>query len=255
MADVIAQEQIQSFHDNGYLIFRELASEQETGRFRAVAERDLEAGTGPVEYEAEVAYPGAPASLAAPGGNTVRRLRQAYSRDAALAGWGLDKRVAGRLRQLFSESEVLLVQNHHNCIMTKLPRYSSETHWHQDNRYWSYAENNLITVWLALGHEEQANGGMYLIPGSHRMDFSDDRYDKALFLREDLERNQSLIEQAVLAELEPGDALFFHSNLFHAAGRNVTAKSKFALVFTYRTAGNQPLDPATGTDDIVLPSE
>jgi len=254
MTGLIAQEQIQAFRDNGYIIFRELASRQETRCFRAIAERDLEQAAGLLEYEADVAYSGAPSSLDAPGGNTIRRLRQAYSRDDALAVWATDKRISSRLRQLFDHDSLLLVQNHHNCIMTKHPRYSSETHWHQDNRYWAYRKNNLITVWLGLGHEEQANGGMNLIPGTHRMQFSNDRYDDTLFLREDLLQNQTLIEQAVLAELQPGDALFFHSNLFHAAGRNLTERSKFALVFTYRRSDNQPLDPVTGDQDIVLPA-
>ena len=249
---MIAAEQIQSFHDNGYVIFRHLVSREEAVKFRSITERDLEQGTGPVEFEAEVAYPGAPSSLDALGGGTVRRLRQAYSRDAVFATWATDDRISQRLQQLFGCDSLHLVLNHHNCVMTKHPRYSSGTHWHQDNRYWSYHNNDLITVWLALGLEEQANGGMYVIPGTHRMTFAEDRYDQALFLREDNEQNQNLIEQAVLAELEPGDALFFHSNLFHAAGRNLTEKSKFALVFTYRRSDNQPIDVATGEQDIAL---
>ena len=92
---------------------------------------------------------------------------------------------------------------------------TSLSSWHQDNRYWAYHENNLITVWLALGHEEQA----------------------------------------VLAELQRGDALFFHSNLFHAAGRNLTGRCKYALVFTCRRSDNQPLDPTTGIRDVALPDQ
>ena len=254
MSGNIAREQVQSFQDNGYIIFRGLASEAETRAMRQVAEQELEENTLPLEYEASVAYPGAPESITAPGGTTVRRLLQAYSREDVLSGWAIDQRVCNRLRQLFKDESLLLVQNHHNCIMTKHPRYSSETHWHQDNRYWAYEESDLITVWLALGHEEQANGGMYLIPGSHRMEFDDERYDEELFMREDLPRNQTLIEQAVLAELEPGDVLFFHSRLFHAAGRNQTERRKFALVYTYRRTQNHPIDPETGRGDIELPS-
>lgn len=132
---------------------------------------------------------------------------------------------------------------------------TSLSSWHQDNRYWAYHENNLITVWLALGHEDQANGGVYLIPGTHRKNFNDERYDEALFLRDDLGQNQTLIEQAVLAELQRGDALFFHSNLFHAAGRNLTGRCKYALVFTCRRSDNQPLDPTTGIRDVALPDQ
>ena len=196
MPSNIAPEQIQSFRDNGYLIFRGLASLDEAQQLRRIAERELELCRPPLELEADVAYPGAPDSIDAPGGTTIRRLQGAFGRHVELASWGLDQRIASRLRQLFNYESILLVHNHHNCIMTKQPHHSSETHWHQDNRYWSYQESDLITAWLALGHEEQANGGMNLIPGTHRMDFADDRYDEALFLRENLPQNQTLSGQA-----------------------------------------------------------
>jgi phytanoyl-CoA hydroxylase len=38
-----------------------------------------------------------------------------------------------------------------------------------------------------------------------------------------------------------GDALFFPSRLFHAAGRNASSAVKFSLVFTYRAADNPPV--------------
>ena len=44
--------------------------------------------------------------------------------------------------------------------------------------------------------------------------------------------------------------LFFHCRLFHAAGHNQTADTKFSLVFSYRAAGNRPL---AGTRSASLP--
>ena len=229
------------------MIIRGLADRAEVRHLRKLAEQDLADQHGPVELEADVQYPGAPASRAAPGGDTVRRLLEAYNRQPDYAAWGSDQRVTDRLRVLFGNQEIFLVQSHHNCVMTKHPRYSSETHWHQDARYWAYTNPNLISVWLALGFEEQANGGMQLIPGTHNVDFDDHRYDSEKFLRTDLPENLDLIQHAVLAELEPGDALFFHARLFHAAGRNLSRRRKFALVFTYRCAGNPPLPESKST--------
>ncbi|MGH8600829.1 MAG: phytanoyl-CoA dioxygenase family protein, partial [Burkholderiales bacterium] len=74
-----------------------------------------------------------------------------------------------------------------------------------------------------------------------RMEFARERLDDALFLREDVSENQALIASRIEAELDAGDALFFHCRLFHAAGRNQTADTKFSLVFTYHAADNPPL--------------
>ena len=247
MTHSLSAAQINFFNDHGYLIIRSLAGTAEVTQLRQLAEQDLAARQDPLELEADVQYPGAPANRSAPGGDTVRRLLEAYRRHPEFASWAGDPRITGRLQVLFGEQDIFLVQSHHNCVMTKHPRYSSETHWHQDARYWAYTESNLISVWLALGFEEQANGGMQLIPGTHNIEFDEQRYDPEKFLHTDLQENQELIQQAVLAELEPGDALFFHARLFHAAGRNQTAKRKFALVYTYRSAGNPPLPDSKST--------
>ena len=57
----------------------------------------------------------------------------------------------------------------------------------------------------------------------------------------DLTENQQLLDAAIPVPLRKGDLLLFHSNLFHAAGRNTTDKTKYSLVFTYRGADNPPL--------------
>ena len=59
-------------------------------------------------------------------------------------------------------------QAHHNCVMTKNPGYSSETHWHQDIRYWSFQQPELVSVWTALGREHKGNGCLRVLPGSHQ---------------------------------------------------------------------------------------
>ena len=73
------------------------------------------------------------------------------------------------------------------------------------------------------------------------MTIARERLDETLFLRTDLSENQRLIAGQIAAQLNPGDALFFHARTFHAAGRNYTDLPKFSLVFTYRPADNRPL--------------
>ena len=55
---------------------------------------------GPIEYESDLQYPGAPASKDVRGGQTIRRLKQAHSRDYVFTEWLLKPELLGRLRQL-----------------------------------------------------------------------------------------------------------------------------------------------------------
>jgi phytanoyl-CoA hydroxylase len=247
--DAFPAGDLQQFEADGYVVARGLAGRDECAAIRAVAQRDLDAVKAPVEFEADTQYPGAPASHSAPGGKTVRRLLQAYARDPVFARWGTSPAVSARLSQLIGP-RVELSQAHHNCVMTKNPSYSSITSWHQDIRYWSFERPELISVWLALGREFFANGCLLVLPGTHRMEFAPAQLDESLFLRPDVEPNKPLIRSQRRVELAPGDVLFFHCRLLHAAGHNQTADTKFSLVFSYHAADNRPL---AGTRSASLP--
>lgn len=226
------------FVREGFIVAHALAAPDRVAKMRACAEAQLAQKRPPIEFEAEVGYPGAPA-VGAAGSDTARRLLQAYDRDAVFADWARDVAVVARVRQLLGTTPVLPLA-HHNCVMTKQPRFSSETQWHQDIRYWAYARTDLLNVWLALGDERADNGGLSVIPGTHAQTFAAERFDAAQFLRPERADNRALIASAQAVTLAPGDALFFHARLFHAAGSNGTDEIKFSLVFTYRRHDNPP---------------
>jgi phytanoyl-CoA hydroxylase len=207
---------------------------------KSLALRHLADRVGPLEYETDTGYPGAPVSRSAPGGGTVRRLLQAYDRDPLFREWAVSNALGNRLRQLLGPA-VMLSRAHHNCVMTKDPAFSSVTGWHQDIRYWSFERPELVSAWLALGPERKENGCLLVVPGSHRLELGRDCYDEALFLRADLAETKAILQGQIRVELDAGDVLFFHARLLHAAGRNRTGEAKTSLVFTYHASDNLPL--------------
>ena len=239
------------FARDGYAVVPGLVDVETCRLVREAVTASLDPLMGPVEYEADVGYPGAPTDRDARGGRTPRRLFHAVSRFPPLARWATGKEVGDELAGLFGHHDISLSQCHHNCIMTKHPGYSSATLWHQDIRYWSFDRPDLISVWVALGAETRNNGALKVIPGSHRLELDRGRFDRDLFLRPDLPDNQSLIEQAEDVVMAPGDVLFFHCRTFHAAGKNRTDAIKLSAVLTYHARDNRPI-PGTRSD--LLPS-
>ena len=203
---------------------------------------------GPAEFEADLGYPGAPSDRAQPGGETPRRLLHAYARSTTLRQLALAPAVTTPIKKFLRteasaqpDATLCLSQAHHNCVMTKFPGFSSATLWHQDIRYWSFDQPQLISAWFALAEEHSANGGLQLIPGSHRLSLGRGRLDRDLFLRPELPENARLIESAQAVHLQAGDVLLFHCRTFHAAGRNNTNSIKLSPVFTYHLAQNRPI--------------
>lgn len=241
MAKPLTPVEINQFRTDGFLVFRKLAPAALCDAMLEIVRLHLQGEVAPVEYEAEVGYAGAPSSLDAPGGRTVRRLRNAYQRHPCFRAWAEDAHIMGWLRQLFEEP-VCLTLAHHNCVMTKHPNFGTATGWHRDIRYWSFARNDLVAVWLALGTETEVNGALHVIPGSHRIEVGRHQLDNLDFLRPDVQENQALFAQGRVLELQQGDVVFFHSGLFHAAGRNAGEQVKHSAVFAYRGLSNPPLD-------------
>ncbi|MCA9072186.1 MAG: phytanoyl-CoA dioxygenase family protein, partial [Planctomycetaceae bacterium] len=204
-----SMEEVDHFRQQGYVISRGLTEESLRLEMQKVTLEGLGREIGPVEYEADLLYPGAPGSREDRGGRTVRRLKNALCRHPVFAEWLAHPSLVNRLRQLVGP-ELVVPLAHHNCIMTKQAEFSSDTGWHQDIRYWSFTRPELVSVWLALGTEDQKNGCLHLIPGTHQMTFDRNRFDQDLFLQPDLPENASLIDSKIAAELQPGDVLFFH---------------------------------------------
>lgn len=244
MISVAEKEQ---FHEQGYLIKRQMVDSGLLREIIKVARQHLQLRIPPFELETTVKYPGAPASEDAVGGNTIRRLLLAYSRDECIREWGKNRVVHSILSELFGDSEIYLCQSHHNCIMSKQPDYSSRTDWHKDIRYWNFDNDFLINSWLALGEEKSYNGCLRVIPGSHQWLPEGIQLDNDLFLKEECLENNEWLEKAVDIELQAGDVLFFHAGLFHSAGNNASDTPKFSLVFTYHGSSNRAIEGSKST--------
>ena len=222
---------------------------------QAAASQELAQQSHPLELEADVQYPGAPANSSAKGGSTPRRLLQSFHRNQIFSEWASNPNLANTYKCLLNCEQLWLSPNHHNCLMTKLPHFSSDTLWHRDTRYWAFDTPNLLNSWLALGSERLENGGLKVIPGSHKMELEPDQLNQDQFLNPDHPKNRLLLTQAQPVELEAGDVLVFSAHLMHAASRNFTGDPKLSLVFTYHGEDTKPL-PGSRSDtlpEIMIP--
>jgi len=231
------QAQIIELRDRGYVVVPGFVPAVGLTKLNKLARAQLAARASPLEFEADLQYPGAPPSHNAAGGDTVRRLLDAYVRDPEFAEWATAPGLRDWMEAYFGES-VLMSRAHHNCLMTKHPRYGSMTGWHRDIRFWSFEREDLVSVWFALGEETVDNGALWLVPGSNKAPFGADRFDEAKFFRTDRADNAALIRTAESPHLAPGDAVFFHCNTLHSAGKNLSDAVKFSLVYTYHGRSN-----------------
>lgn len=141
------------------------------------------------------------------------------------------------------------VYHYHHKMMLKEPRVGGAWEWHQDYGYWynnGCLYPDMASCMIAIDRANRDNGCLQVIRGSHRMGRIEHgtsgtqtgadqaRVDRAL---EHLE--------LVYCEMEPGTALFFHSNLLHRSDQNRSEFSRWVLICCYNTRHN-PCDDKPG---------
>jgi len=230
-----------AFAEQGVVVLRAFAPAEQVNAIRDCAMQCLQAREAPFELEASLAYPGAPVSTEAQGGQTIRRLRGMVARSPIFMEWATDAALSKLMRALLSSDSVTLTQVHHNSLMTKQPSFSSDTLWHRDLRYWRFTRPELVSCWLALGVESPENGGLGFIPHSHMAQLPEDAFDEREFLLPTHPEAVPWVSQAEFPTLAAGDVVLFDARTFHAASRNKTNATKYSLVMSYHASDNLPL--------------
>ncbi len=127
----------------------------------------------------------------------------------------LEPRLEPALRDLFSD-EPLGAQT---MFYFKPPGARGQA-LHQDNFYLRVKPGTCMAAWLALDVTNAENGGMTVVPGSHKL---------GVACPEDADLKESFSQHYVAApdgmaavpvEMEPGDLLFFNGSLIHGSPPN-----------------------------------
>ena len=237
----LTENQLDRFNRDGFLILKNFLEQSACEAILDVAKVHLRHKIEPIETENDYGEKSQAyrtditdySSMERENSLTVRRLRQVYHRDILFKNWMENEKIRPILKEILDD-EVVLTLAHHNSIMTKMPHHSTETAWHQDRRYWSFSDDNLVSVWLALDEEQQENGVLEFIPGSHTMKFSEEQFGEKEYFDEKNPTNISLIERRVSYDLKRGDVVLFHCKLLHRANRNRTEQPKISFVYTVK---------------------
>lgn len=136
------------------------------------------------------------------------------------------------------------VYHYHSKMIMKDAKVGGAWAWHQDYGYW-YQNGvlfpNLTSVFIAVDPATIQNGCMQVIPCSHKLG----RIEHVLTGEQagaDMERVGEVLKRLPLVhvEMEPGDALFFHSNLLHRSDQNTSENPRWSMICCYNAKSNNP---------------
>ncbi len=223
----LIEGEIEHYHQQGYVMVRSMFSSAEIDLLRRAAKEDKvldehsygrQDGEGGVVHLALWNHPGE----------------------------GIYGMIA-RCRSIVESCEKLLggeVYHYHSKMVMKEPRIGGAWTWHQDYGYW-YQNGVLFplltSAFIAVDRATRENGCLQIIPRSHELG----RIDHVLTGDQagaDRERVNEVLKvlPLVYAEMEPGDALFFHPNLLHRSDQNRSEIPRWSIICCYNAARNNP---------------
>ena len=229
-----AAEQYQS---EGYVVMEGLLSRGHISRLR---ERMDEIASGKTP-----GHPSGDIELE-PGGGAIRKINRCAENDAVFRAHAEHPGILNIVESLIGPDIKLFASQ---CFMK--PPGGVAKPWHQDSAYFCIEPMALVTCWTALDDVTIENGGMWVIPGSHKKGLVEhspwnlgERVDKQAFPQE--ESGKCAIE------MPAGGCSFHHSMLLHRSGPNRTDRPRRGLAVHYMSALSQWTDASNPKPDYPL---
>ena len=228
MAHTLTTDEVQHFNRDGYVIIPGFFNKEEVGKLYAIASGDTVMRSNAVDLNDQT------------GKKTKLTLWFKPGNDIYSMVIRSERMVNSVAKLLDSDSPVC---HFHTKLMQKEPKVGGAWEWHQDYGYWYknqflYPEQ-LTSVMIALTHANKENGCLQVIKGSHKIG----RVNHG-FAGEQVGADMVMVDHClktmehVFVELEPGDALFFHSNLLHRSEANLSDGPRWSLISCYNSLSN-----------------
>jgi ectoine hydroxylase len=136
------------------------------------------------------------------------------------------------------------IYHYHSKIIWKKPG-DGGFDWHQDYGYWYHNAclyPDMGSCFIMLDKATKENGCLKVLKGSHKAGRIGHGVSDTPEQTADMERIAELEKrhESVYITAEPGDALFFHSNLLHSSNENKSNDSRRTLIVCFNTKSNNP---------------
>ncbi|MFE2357308.1 ectoine hydroxylase [Streptomyces parvulus] len=236
---------LQSLDRDGFLAIDQLIGPDEV----AVYQRELERLTTDPAIRADER------SIVEPQSKEIRSVFEVHKISEVFAKLVRDERVVGRARQILGSD----VYVHQSRINVKPGFGASGFYWHSDFETW-HAEDGLpnmrtISVSIALTENYDTNGGLMIMPGSHKTFLGcagatpKDNYKKSLMMQDaGTPSDEALTKMASeygikLFTGKAGSATWFDCNCMHGSGDNITPFPRSNVFIVFNSVENTAVEP------------
>lgn len=224
----ITDELIDQFHEEGYIVVKNLLDADETELLRKIARADHA-----IQSDASSRADGE-------GGAVKLVVRNELPEDSIYGALVRSQRIVHAMERLLDDD----VYHYHHKMILKEARVGGAWAWHQDYGYW-YDNGclfpDMASCLIAVDRATKENGCLQVVKYSHHMG----RMNHGKVGEQtgaDPERVAAALDRLplVYVELEPGSAVIFHANTLHRSDQNTSEHPRWAFICCYNSKHNDP---------------
>ena len=227
----IDKSQRDDFQQNGHILLREVATQEEIARFQpAIKDAGYKYSTETRSLEERDTY-----------GKAFLQIMNLWRHDETVKKFIFAKKFAQIAADLLGVEKVRL---YHDQALFKEPN-GGKTPWHQDQYYWALDTAKTVTMWMPLVDIDAQMGMLTFASGSHEKgaigsveisDESEETYDKYI-----AEHGFSI---AKADQMNAGDATFHLGWTIHSAGANHSpTRTREVMTIIYYADGARITEP------------
>lgn len=241
----IEADELAGFERDGFLAIDQLITSDEVSVYHAELARLIDDPTMRADER----------SIVEPRSQEIRTIFEVHKISELFAELAADPRVVGRARQILG-SDVYI---HQSRINVKPGFGATGFYWHSDFETW-HAEDGLanmrtVSVSIALTKNHDTNGGLMIMPGSHKTFLGcegatpKDNYKRSLQMQDaGIPSNETLTSLASdygirLFTGEAGSATWFDCNAMHGSGDNITPFPRSNVFLVFNSVENTAVEP------------
>ncbi|KAM4569428.1 phytanoyl-CoA dioxygenase, peroxisomal [Odontesthes bonariensis] len=234
---VLTPDQRVSYEENGFLLIRNLVSEEEIERFRKEFERIC---------RQEVQVPGLVVM------RDVSILKSEFVPDQKAVSKLQDFQESRELFQYCCLPQILKyvecftgpnVMAMHTMLINKPPDAGKKTSrhpMHQDLHYFPFRPSDrIVCSWTAMEKVNRQNGCLVVLPGTHKgilLEHDYPEWEGGVNKMYHGVRDYDPTQPRMYVEMEKGDTIFFHPLLIHGSGMNQTQGFRKAISCHYASS-------------------
>lgn len=227
------QEQIDFYHEHGYIHYGKILRDDELPALRDEYDRIFKEARDSGQYR----------NLSINSTDDKEKMKQASTQMLQIVQMCersmLYRRLVHDARFLDLVQDILgpNIQLFHDQALFKPAHHGGAVFWHQDNAYWKCSPANLISCWMTLDDVDENNGAMQVLPGSHLKPV---RHDSAQCTNILLDYGKNLdTSRAVTLPLPAGGCMFHHCQTLHYTAPNTTDRQRRAFIIHFMPIGTR----------------